>query len=101
MLYHLREQKRLCAASMASSRKEYTAVYKVDNIAIYKALDLICKDACLYCYLKQFMSEQDCRGAFYAIYAWWLGLNHVNMSASEAEASLQTMTYDGKKKTQN
>ena len=45
--------------------------------------------------------KRDGRGAFYAIHSRWLGPNHVNATASEAEMALQTSTYDGKKKAWN
>ena len=48
-------------------------------------LDQICKDTDLYPYVKQHKSKRDGRGAFYAIHSRWLGSNHVNATASEAE----------------
>ena len=41
---------------------------------------------------------RDGRGEFYAIYSMWLGPNHVNVIAAEAELSFQMSTYDGEKK---
>ena len=83
---------------MISSRKEYTKVYKIDNRTICDVLDQICKDNGLYPCVKQYKSEQDGRGAFFAILARWLGPNRVNSTALEAESDLQTLTYDDEKK---
>ena len=51
--------------------------------------------------MKQHKSNRDGRGAFYAILSRWLGQNHVNDKASEAEMVLQMLTYDGDKRTWN
>ena len=72
--------------------------YKIDNRMVYDVLDQICNDTDLYLYDKQHKSKRDYRGAFYAIHPWWLGPNHVNATASEAEMALQMSTYDGEKR---
>ena len=72
--------------------------YEIDNMTVYDILDHICKDTDLYPYVKQFKSKRDSWGAFYAIHSRWLGQNHVNATASEAEMALQMLTYDGEKK---
>ena len=41
---------------------------------------------------------RDSRGVSHAIYTRWLGPNHVNTEASEAEFVLQKSIYDGEKK---
>ena len=79
--------------------KEHTAEYEVDNRSIYDILDQICKDTDLYPCVKQHKSNRGSRGASYAIHSRWLGLNHVNATASEAKMALQT--YDGQKKAWN
>ena len=56
---------------------------------VYDILNQIYKDTDLYPYVKQHKSKRDGRGAFYAIYSRWLVLNHVNVTASEAEMALQ------------
>ena len=61
----------------------------------------MCKDTDLYPNVKQHKSKRDGKGAFYAIESRWLGLNHVNMTASEAEVALQMSTYYGEKKAWN
>ena len=58
-------------------------------------------DTDLYPYVKQHKSKRDSRGAFYAIHSRGLGLNHVNMTATEAEMALQTSTYDSEKRAWN
>ena len=75
--------------------------YTIDNRMVYDILDQICKDTDLYPYVKQHNAERDQRGAFYAIYSRWLGLNHVNAMASEAEMALQTSAYDSEKRAWN
>ena len=64
-------------------------------------LDQICKDIDLYPYVKQNKSKREVTGAFCAIYLKWLGPNHVNITASEAESMVQMPMYDGKKKALN
>ena len=71
--------------------------YKIDNRMVYDVLDQICKDP----YVKQHKSKRDGSGAFCAIHSGWLGPNHDNVTASEAEMSLQTSTYDGEKRAWN
>ena len=69
----------------------------MDNRTFYDILDQICEDKNLYPYVKQHKPMRDGRGAFFAIQSWWLGLNHVNATASEAEMTLQMSTYDREK----
>ena len=64
----------------------------------YDILDQICQVTDLYPYIKQCKSKGDGRGAFHAIHSKWLGPNHVNKTASEAEMALQMCMYDSKKK---
>ena len=75
---------------------EHMAEYEIDKRSVYDILDQICKDKDIYPYVKQHMSKRDRRGAYYAIYSRWLGPNHVNATASEAEMALQVSSYDGK-----
>ena len=65
--------------------KDQMTEYKIDNRSIYNILDRICKDIDLYSYVKQHKSRRNKREVFYVIYSRWLGLNHVNKTASEAE----------------
>ena len=51
--------------------------------------------------VKQHKSSRDSRGALYDIHSRWIGLNHVNVTASEAEMALQISTHDGEKKALN
>ena len=78
----------------AQSVTQHAAEYKIDNRSVYDILDQICKDTNLYPYVKQHKSKSDGRGAYYTMQSRWLGPNHVNMSASEAEMALQMLTYD-------
>ena len=74
-----------------------TADYKIDNRTVYNILDKTCKDTNLYPYVKQHKPKRDCIGEFYVIHSRWLGLNHINATASEAKMALQMSTYEGKK----
>ena len=67
----------------------YMQEYETDNRTVYDILDQICKDTDLYLFVKQHKSKRNCRGAFYAIHSRWLGLDHVNAKASDAEIALQ------------
>ena len=58
-------------------------------------MDQPCEDTDLYPHIKNHKFKKDGRGAFYAIHSKWLGPNHVNTTASEAEAALQMSMYDG------
>ena len=64
-------------------------------------MDQICKDSDLYPYFKQHNSSGVGRGAYYAIHSRWLGPNHVNATASEAQMALLTSMYIGEKKAWN
>ena len=77
------------------------AEYKIDNRMVYDVLDQICKDIDLYPYVKQHKPKRDSRGAFYAIHSRWLGPNHVNVTALEAEIALLTSMYDIEKRAWN
>ena len=75
-----------------------TVEYKIDNRMVFDILVQFCKDTDLYPYVKQYKPNRDSKGKFYAIHSRWLGPNHVNTTASEAEMALQMPTYDGEKK---
>ena len=85
----------------SQSKSIQKSLYNVDNRSVCDIMDQICKDTDLSPYVKQQKSKRDGRGAFYAIYFRRLGLNHVNVTASEAKSVLQTSMYDGKKKEWN
>ena len=78
-----------------------TADYEIDNRTVYDILDQICKDTNLYPFVKQHKPKRDGRGAFYAIHSRWLGTNHVNMMASEAEMALQMSMCKEEKRAWN
>ena len=80
--------------------KIHVAAYKIDKRTVYDILDQICKDTNLYSYIKQHKSKRDGRGASNSIHSSWLGPNHVNATASEAELALQMSMYNGEKETQ-
>ena len=85
----------------AQSVKAHTVEYKINNRSFYDILDQICKDSDLYPYFKQHNSSGVGRGAYYAIHSRWLGPNHVNATASEAQMALLTSMYIGEKKAWN
>ena len=97
----LLDRNKLLLEQNSSCIKKPTAEYEMDNRTVYHTLNQICKDTDLYTCIKQHKSKRDCRSAFYAIQSRWLGPNHVNSTASETEAILQTLTYDGEKKAWN
>ena len=70
-------------------------------MTIHDIFDQVCNDSDLYPYFKQFKLKYDGRGTFYSIYARQLGTNHANVTASEAEAVLQILTNNSKKKAWN
>ena len=74
---------------------------EIDNRTTYDILDQICKDTDLYPCVKQHKATRDGRGAFYAIHSRWLGPNHVNATASEAEMASQMLKFDGGKRAWN
>ena len=80
---------------------QHTTEYKIDNMTVYDIQDEICKDTDLYPYVKQHKSKRDEGGVFHSIHSRWLGPNHANATASEAEMSLQMSTYSGEKKAWN
>ena len=78
----------------------HMAECEIDNRMVYDVLQ-ICKDIYLYSYVKQHKPKRDSRGAFYSIHSRWLGPNHVNVMASEAEMALQRSMYDRGKRAWN
>ena len=76
----------------------HMAEYKIDNRTIYNVLDQIYKDTDLYPYVKHNKSKSHGRGTYYNIQSRWLGPNHVNATASEAEMALRMSMYNGEKK---
>ena len=52
-------------------------------------------------YVKKYKVRMDYQEALCAIHQQFLGPNHVNATASEAENSLQTSTYDSERKSWN
>ena len=101
MLHLPLSKNKLLLESSANKVQYHTAEYVIDNRMVYDILDQICKDTDLYLYVKQHKSKRDSRGAFYAIHSRWLGPNHVNTTASEAEMALQMSKYDGEKRAWN
>ena len=73
----------------------------MDNRSFYDMLDQIYNNTDLYLYVEQHKSKRDGRWAYYSIHSRRLGMNCVNLSASEAKMSLQTSMYDGEKKAWN
>ena len=101
MLHFPSHKNKLQLESSVDKVKDHTAEYMIDNRMVYDILNQICKDTDLYPYIKQQKATRNRRGAFYAIHSRWLGLNHVNVTASEGEMALQTSTYDGEKRAWN
>ena len=97
MLHLPPDKNKLLLERDAHRVQDHTAEYVIDNRMVYDILDEICKDTDLHLYVKQHKSKRDGRGAFYAIHSRWLGPNHVNATASEAEMALQMSTYDGER----
>ena len=101
MLHLPPDKNRLHNEHSAQSVKDHTTEYETDNRSEYDILDYISKDTDLYQHVKKHMSKRDNRGAFYAIHSSWLGWNHVNPTASEAELGFQMSTCNRKKETWN
>ena len=78
----------------AQSIKEHTSEYEMDNRSVYGILDQTCYNIDLYPYVKGHKSKRLGRGIYYAIHSMWLGLNHVNATASKTKMTLQMSTYD-------
>ena len=93
MLCLLPNKNKLLMEQGASSVNEHTAEYKIDIRTVYNILNQICEDTDLYSYVNQHKSKRNGRGASYAIHSRWLSTNHVNSTASEAEAAFQTSMY--------
>ena len=91
------DKNRLHNMHSAQSVKEHTAEYTIDNRSVDDILDHIYKITDLIPYVKHHKSNRDSRGVIYAIHSRWLGRNHANMTASEAELVLQMSVYDGEK----
>ena len=101
MLHLPSDENKVHNEQIAQSFTQHTTEYKIDNRTVYDILDQICKDTDLYPYVKQHKSKKDGRGSFYSIHSRWLGPNHMNATASEAEMALQMLTYDREKKAWN
>ena len=97
MLHPPLDKNKLLLKHNVHTVKEHMAEYKIDSRSVYVILDQICKNADLYQCVKQHKPKRESRGAFYAIHSRWLDLNQVNVTAAEAEAALQMMTYEEKK----
>ena len=88
MLHLPQEKNKILFESDPQSAKTHTAEWEIDNRTVYDILDQICKDIDLYKYVKQHKSKRYGTGVYYAIHSEWLGPNHVNATASEAEMAL-------------
>ena len=82
MLHLPKHKNKLQLESSVSKVKDHTLEYTIDNRMVYDILDQIHKDTDMYPCIKQHKAARDRRGEFYAIHSRWLGLNHVNMTAS-------------------
>jgi hypothetical protein len=59
------------------------------------------RDEKCWTYVKPFQRARDGRGAFMALHTHYLGANHVNNMASEAESKLAKAMYHGEKRRYN
>ena len=64
---------------------------------MHDVLDTVCRMTDLCLYEKKFKATRDDQEAFYAIKQQQLGTNHINVTVSKAENSIQISIYDGKK----
>ena len=97
ILYLPPDKNRLHNEQSAQSVIEHMVKNKINNRNVYNILEQIWKDTDLYPYVKQHKSKRNGRGAFYAIHSRWLDLNHVNVTASEAELALQMWMTEKRK----
>jgi hypothetical protein len=75
--------------------------YLHDRSRVWQTMSEICQDDKSWTYVKPFQRSRDGRGAYRALHTHYLGLNHVNNMANEAESKLARASYDGEKKRYN
>jgi hypothetical protein len=75
--------------------------YQHDRTKVWQALSEMTRDEKCWTYVKPFQRTCDGRGAFLALHTHYLGANHVNNMASEAESKLAKAMYHGEKRRYN
>jgi hypothetical protein len=78
-----------------------TDTFKTDNAKVWEILSKMTRDKTCWTYVKQGQRNKDGRVAFMALYDHYLGPNHMNHEAAQAEATLNRLTYQGEKKRFN
>jgi hypothetical protein len=75
--------------------------YQHDRTKVWQSLSEMTRDEKCWTYVKPFQRARDGRGAFMALHTHYLGANHVNNMASEAESRLAKAMYHGEKRRYN
>jgi hypothetical protein len=75
--------------------------YQHDRTKVWQALSDMTRDEKCWTYVKPFQRARDGRSAFLALHTHYLGANHANNMASEAESSLAKAMYHKEKQRYN
>jgi hypothetical protein len=75
--------------------------YQHDKTKVWQSLSEMTREEKCWTYVKPFQRARDGRGAFLALHTHYLGANHVNNMASEAESKLAKAMYHGEKRRYN
>ncbi len=78
-----------------------TPWYEVDNTKLWHILHLMFKGSISYTHMKAFASNKDGRGAYLALYDYYLGTSHTQNISRRAEALLSKLRYTGESKRYN
>jgi hypothetical protein len=86
---------------VANQPPRRTEEYKGDNKKVWDVLSDIFRNSPSWQYMKPFAKANDGRGAFLALYNFYLGPNNTNNLAAAAEAELDSLKYVGEKRRYN
>jgi hypothetical protein len=75
--------------------------YQHNRTKVWQAQSEMTRDEKCWTYVKPFQRTRDGRGAYLVLHTHYLGANHVNNMASEAESRLAKAMYHGKKRRYN
>ena len=73
----------------------FIAEYQIDNKSVWELLCGLCREKDCWTHIKPFAKKKDGRGAFLALWAYYLGKQNVDNQATTSEKGLELATWSG------
>ena len=76
----------------------YEADFVVDNKAVWELLASLCRDKDCWTHVKPFLRKKNGRGAYLALWSYYLGKQNVDNQATTSEKGLELASWSGDSK---